>query len=352
VSSSALSQILYGAFTSQKLDVLHVFQPSELFEYRRLSSGRKTSLNKIRPDIAEALHQIATMTDLIGNAFSSVQGTATGLIKQGQGLIDRVLPPEKRADITAKLTKLAQERPGIFSFALSHIALSGFPIVIFVAFTITVAIVALLTAIVLALLGAVLFIVVMAGFALIVLFPILLFTTFVAVSVWMWGWGAYYLLKYFNDGEIPGIHSGLVEGLSKEAKGWWQRDDAKQLRSASSTSGQDKPDNPIANGSASSKASAKKNSAQYSSAHDADSDNKSQGTTSAISDGHADNKAVRRHPGHKVQPGSRATDNETETPANPPKLAPKSADKDNHLANRSSPASKSEDEGRPQTSLS
>ena len=76
---------------------------------------------------------------------------------------------------------------------------------------------ALLVAIILALLGTVLFIVTVAGFCLIFLFPVLFVTTGVATFLWLWGVGCYYLLKYFNKTDIPGIHVPLKEGLENEA---------------------------------------------------------------------------------------------------------------------------------------
>ena len=55
------------------------------------------------------------------------------------------------------------------------------------------------------------FIVVAAGFALIILLPTLFFTTLVATFLWLWGMGTYYILKYFNKKDIPGIHTPLKD---------------------------------------------------------------------------------------------------------------------------------------------
>ena len=63
------------------------------------------------------------------------------------------------------------------------------------------------------LLGALLFIVVAVGFALVILLPTLFFTTLVATFLWLWGMGTYYILKYFNKKDIPGIHTDLKAGL-------------------------------------------------------------------------------------------------------------------------------------------
>lgn len=210
------------------------------------------------------------MAELMSGAVGSIQGSVQGIANTGWAWLDRVLPPERRANLIAKVNKFAAERPGVASFLLSHIALSGLPIAIFVIFTITVAIVALLVAIVVALLAAVLFIVVMAGFALAILFPILLFTTFVAVAVWFWCWGAYYLLKWFNQEEIPGIHTGLREGLMRGSK-----NDSDTNKDGADSKEQSKPKAP----------------------------------SNANGDDHGDTKKlVKRQPGHKNEASSRKVD--------------------------------------------
>lgn len=102
------------------------------------------------------------------------------------------------------------------SFLASQIALTGFPLGLFLILTISVAIFAILVGIILGLLGAVLFIVTCTGFALIFLLPTLFVTIGIATFVWLWGVGVYYILKYFNEKPIPGIHTGLGEGLADQ----------------------------------------------------------------------------------------------------------------------------------------
>lgn len=97
-------------------------------------------------------------------------------------------------------------------------ALSGVPLGLFVIMTITVIIFSLLGALLVGLLGALVFIVVAVGFALIILLPTLFITTFAAAFIWLWGVGGYYILKWFNQKEIPGIHIPLKDGLGLEAK--------------------------------------------------------------------------------------------------------------------------------------
>jgi hypothetical protein len=78
--------------------------------------------------------------------------------------------------------------------------------------TIALVIFALLAGLIIGLVGAVLFIVVCVGFALIILLPTLFVTTAAATFIWLWGYGGYYLLKWFNKKEIPGIHTEMGKG--------------------------------------------------------------------------------------------------------------------------------------------
>ena len=79
--------------------------------------------------------------------------------------------------------------------------------------TITVGIFAILAALLIGLLGALLFIVFCVGIALIFLLPTLFFTTLVATFLFLWGVGTYYIIKWFNEKEIPGIHKPLSSVL-------------------------------------------------------------------------------------------------------------------------------------------
>ncbi len=99
------------------------------------------------------------------------------------------------------------------SFILSQVSLSSLPIGLFLILTITVFIFALVAALILAVLGAVVFTVVCVGIALIILLPTLFVTTFAAAFIWLWGVGAYFIVKWFNKKEIPGIHKPLGEGM-------------------------------------------------------------------------------------------------------------------------------------------
>ena len=85
--------------------------------------------------------------------------------------------------------------------------------------TISVVIFALLAGLIIGLLGAVLFIVAAVGFALIILLPTLFFTTAAATFIWLWGLAGYYILKWFNEKKIPGIHTDMKGGIQENMEG-------------------------------------------------------------------------------------------------------------------------------------
>lgn len=152
------------------------------------------------------------MAELIGGLAGSLQGTVNSAVSGGQNFLDKIISPERRAELWARIQKFIQEKPMLASFIASHIALSGPAIGIFVIFTITVAVFSLIAALLIGLLIAVLFIAAAIGFALIILLPVVFFTTFAASFLWLWGVGAYYLLKWLNQKEIPGINVPFVSG--------------------------------------------------------------------------------------------------------------------------------------------
>lgn len=82
--------------------------------------------------------------------------------------------------------------------------------------TITVVLFSIIFALLIAVLAAVAFSVVAVGFALIILLPTVFLTTGAATFIWAWGVGAYYVLKWFNKKEIPGIHKPVGEGVQGE----------------------------------------------------------------------------------------------------------------------------------------
>jgi hypothetical protein len=93
-----------------------------------------------------------------------------------------------------------------------NLLLTGIPLGLFILFSITVFIVALVVALIVALLGAVLFTVFCVGVALCIVLPTILFTTFAAVFLFLWGLGGYYLLRWANGDSKEGENGEASEG--------------------------------------------------------------------------------------------------------------------------------------------
>ncbi|KAL9596623.1 MAG: hypothetical protein Q9219_005660 [cf. Caloplaca sp. 3 TL-2023] len=156
------------------------------------------------------------MAEMISGITGGLQGSLNGMLNKGSAWLDSIFPPEKRNELMAKISKFATEKPMMASFILSHLALSGVPMGLFIIMTITIVIFSIVAALILAVLAAVIFSVVCVGFALIILLPTLFITTAAASFIWLWGLGAYYILKWFNKKEIPGIHKPMGEGMDGE----------------------------------------------------------------------------------------------------------------------------------------
>ncbi|KAL8840535.1 MAG: hypothetical protein Q9170_001288 [Blastenia crenularia] len=156
------------------------------------------------------------MAEMVSGLAGGLQGSLNGMLNKGSAWLDNIFPPERRNELIAKISKFAKEKPMMASFILSHLALSGVPMGLFFIMTITVVIFSIIAALILAVLAAVVFSVVCVGFALIILLPTLFITTAAASFIWLWGLGAYYILKWFNKKEIPGIHKPMGEGMEGE----------------------------------------------------------------------------------------------------------------------------------------
>jgi hypothetical protein len=148
----------------------------------------------------------------LGGLTGALQGGVANLLNAGEGYLDRWFPPAKREELKSKIAKFATEKPHLAAFLLSQLALSGGPLALFIVMSLTVLVFALLAGIIVGVVGALLFTVFCVGVALLVLLPTLFMTTFAACFIFLWGLGAYYIVKWFNQKDIPGIHTDAVSG--------------------------------------------------------------------------------------------------------------------------------------------
>ncbi|RMY43133.1 hypothetical protein D0865_11467 [Hortaea werneckii] len=151
----------------------------------------------------------------VEGATSGILGTIEGwgnwIAGKGKEVMDRVIPPEQRASILAKLQEFMLKNPKLSAFLGMNVALTGVPLGLFILFTLTVAIFSLVVGLILGLLAAVLFTLFCVGIALTIVLPTVFFTTMAACFLFLWGLGGYYILSWGNsaggseqgDGKAP-----------------------------------------------------------------------------------------------------------------------------------------------------
>jgi len=138
--------------------------------------------------------------------LGKIEGWGNWIAGKGREVMDRVIPPEQRASILAKLQEFMLKNPKLSAFLSMNIALTGVPLGLFILFTLTVAIFSLVVGLLLGLLAAVLFTLFCVGIALTIVLPTVFFTTMAACFLFLWGLGGYYILSWGNsagDGKAP-----------------------------------------------------------------------------------------------------------------------------------------------------
>ncbi|RMZ89881.1 hypothetical protein DV736_g2896, partial [Chaetothyriales sp. CBS 134916] len=151
----------------------------------------------------------------LGTVASNIQLSINHLGNITSSNLDHYFPPANRKASKEWLAKFARERPYLTSFLLSQIVLSGPPLAFFLITTTTLVTFFILIGLLGGLLGALLFTLLAIGIGLVLLLPVLFFTTVAAVSVWLWGSVIFHLVKRFNNGKVPAMPIDLVGGLAK-----------------------------------------------------------------------------------------------------------------------------------------
>ena len=166
----------------------------------------------------------ATTTSTTSSSASNLENLTTmasqsadTILSKLQSQLNRILPPERRAILKTQLSNFAFHRPFLASILLAQIAFSGVPILLFALLAIGTLLFSLVTALVVGVLVALGFTALCVGFALLVLLPVLMMTTFVGVVVWGWGWAGWLVLKRF--GKLDGVSGGRGSGDGGDGKG-------------------------------------------------------------------------------------------------------------------------------------
>jgi len=144
--------------------------------------------------------------------LDTVQALAGTLKLKGMGVIDSLFPPEKRAELWARLQTFVVNNPKLSAFLLTNFALTGLPLIMFIVFTVTVFVFSLVAALLIGILVALLFTAFMVGVALLVVLPTVFLTTMGASFLFLWGLGGYYIFKWFNKGGEGPLPEGSAIG--------------------------------------------------------------------------------------------------------------------------------------------
>ena len=60
------------------------------------------------------------MAEMVSGMTGALQGSVTGILNKGQNWLDMLMPPERRNELTAKLSKFATEKPAL-AVSLSYL---------------------------------------------------------------------------------------------------------------------------------------------------------------------------------------------------------------------------------------
>ncbi|KFH45391.1 hypothetical protein ACRE_038050 [Hapsidospora chrysogenum ATCC 11550] len=140
---------------------------------------------------------------------STVNQKASTAFTMAQHSIDRVVPPSSRQRAYTTASAYAKQRPILFSFIVSQLALSFLPLLTFTVFS--------LSTIAFSLGAAVLFSLFWIGLAFMLLVPTLLATSSLAVLVWAWVAGTFVVARWlyvrspFAGSGGGGVFSGEME---------------------------------------------------------------------------------------------------------------------------------------------
>jgi hypothetical protein len=160
----------------------------------------------------------APKVDPVNTVKSTVTDVFFSLTNRVKAAVNRILPPERRENLRQRLVLFATSHPVVATLLLSQVAFSGIPIILFVLLTVGVLVFSLVAALVVGILAALLFTVFCVGFALLILLPTLFITTFTGVGVWLWGWGAYHIVKWFGSSDTEQL-TKLSSGLTSKFLG-------------------------------------------------------------------------------------------------------------------------------------
>ncbi|KAL6703118.1 hypothetical protein ACN47E_010180 [Coniothyrium glycines] len=175
---------------------------------------------------------LQTAAGAIDKASSQLSHTTQRVGNQLQITTDRVFPPQQREDLLKKFRVFANRNPKLAAFLTAQAALTGIPLILFLAFAATTLLVSLTTCVLLGLLAALAFTSLVVGFALLFVVPTVIIASCSATFIFIWGFVGYIILRKLNEGEAPAkpgtrVGDGL-QRLTGGRLGLWVGDGASE----------------------------------------------------------------------------------------------------------------------------
>ncbi|QPG94124.1 hypothetical protein C2857_004870 [Epichloe festucae Fl1] len=130
-----------------------------------------------------------------------VEEKASDAYSRAQRSLDRLMPPSSRRRAYDDVSAFASARPVLFSFLVAQALFSSLPLFLFVAFSVSCVASALGAAIVFSLFWI--------GLALLALVPTLLLISSLAVLLWAWCVGSFFVARWFYTRAPFAVNAGV-----------------------------------------------------------------------------------------------------------------------------------------------
>jgi ABC-type multidrug transport system fused ATPase/permease subunit len=186
------------------------------------TSGKTPSANSIGEQVQDYANRAR---DTAGNLSNQAAET-------GRNVLDRFSTPEQREALVDKAQTFINAHPKVSALLGLNLIFTGIPLLLFILFSITTLITSVVVALVVALSVAITFTLFSIGIALLVLLPVVFFTTASACILFSWGLAGYFVLhwatseKSMEDGQrgrtigerLNSLTGGRLEQLVGQAQ--------------------------------------------------------------------------------------------------------------------------------------
>ncbi|RII10032.1 hypothetical protein CUC08_Gglean006022 [Alternaria sp. MG1] len=146
---------------------------------------------------------LQTAGDMVDNIGNKIHYTTRRVGDQIETTTNQVLPPKQREHMLERAREYARQNPKAAAFLTTQTALTGLPLVLFLAFAATTLLVSLSTCLFLGILVSIAITFFLVGFALLFVVPTVIIASCSATIIFIWGFVGYVILRRFNEGEEP-----------------------------------------------------------------------------------------------------------------------------------------------------